>query len=70
MSQQVNLDLQAEEEDRAKLRQARMERANRAAAAANAAIKVCQQIRNLAGEHSWNASSRSCGVLGICDMCI
>lgn len=43
MSQQVNLDLQAEEEERAKLRQARMERANRAAAAANAAIKVCHQ---------------------------
>lgn len=40
ISQQVNYDLQAEEEERARLRQARLQRADRAAAAATAAVKV------------------------------
>ena len=38
---QANADLQAEEEKRNQLRLERMHRANRAAAAARAAIKVC-----------------------------
>lgn len=40
MSAQVNADLLAQEEEREQLRQERMRRADRAAAAANAAIKV------------------------------
>lgn len=40
MSGQVNADLLAQEEERERLRQERMRRADRAAAAANAAIKV------------------------------
>jgi len=40
MSGQVNAELQAQEEERHRLRQERLRRGDRAAAAANAAIKV------------------------------
>ena len=56
MSQQVKLDLQAEEEERTKLRQARMQRADRAAAAANAAIKVGQTNNLFAQSFAMNCA--------------
>lgn len=45
MSMQANAELQAQEEERNQLRLERMHRANRAAAAARAAIKVGRNVR-------------------------